>query len=227
MSMAERRPIHVLCVEDAPETVHLVEMFLTRSEVAEFRVSSCSTGSAALELLGGQHDVDVILMDYHLPDKNGIETARILQDRGCDTPIVFLTVHRDMHLVREVMKLGVREFIVKEEISSHVFPQTIAAVHERQVLSHEFEELDIRRSRLEAMQEMVVTVTSEITEPLSAMKAIVQSLEGKEQEAKVSRYLGLMRENIERIEGKIEKLKNLREDKTVQYIKDIRMIDLS
>jgi hypothetical protein len=44
---------------------------------------------------------------------------------------------------------------------------------------------------------------------------------------KAVKYLGLMRENLERIELKMEKLKNLREDKTVQYIKDIRMIDLS
>ena len=225
--MAERNPIHVLCVEDAPETVHLVEMFLTRSEVAPFRVSSCSTSAAALGMLTGPHDVDIILMDYHLPDKNGIETARALMDLGCVVPIVFLTVHRDMHLVREVMKLGVREFIVKEDITSHIFPQTLAAVHERKVLSKQFEELDIRRSRLEAMQEMVVTITAQITEPLAAMKSIVHSLEENEREEKVARYLGLMRENIERIEGKMEKLKNLREDKTVQYIKDIRMIDLS
>ncbi len=225
--MSDPRPIHILFVEDTPETVHLVEMVLARSEVAEFRVSSCATGAAALERLATDKNIDVVLMDYHLPDMNGIETARALIERGCAIPIVFLTVHRDMNLVLEVMKLGVREFIVKEDIASHGFPQTIAAVHEKHVLVREYEQLDTRRSRLEAMQEMVVGITAQITAPLGAMKSIVQTLEGKEREQKAARYLGLIRENIERIEGKMEKLKNLREDKTVQYIKDIRMIDLS
>ena len=34
-------------------------------------------------------------------------------------------------------------------------------------------------------------------------------------------------ENYPELIGKLEKLKNLKDDKTVQYIKDIKMIDLS
>lgn len=44
---------------------------------------------------------------------------------------------------------------------------------------------------------------------------------------KVSKYLGIIKDSVSRIELKLEKLKNLKEDKTVQYIKDIKMIDLS
>lgn len=225
--MSQPRPIKILLVEDSPETVHLVEMVLARSEVAAFSVTAVGTSAAAVEAVEQQREIDLVLMDYHLPDRDGLVTAAQLMERGCVAPIVFLTVHRDMQLVREVMKLGVREFLVKEEIDGHVFPQTLAAVHERQVLARELEELDIRRSRLEAMQELVVGITKEISAPLAAMRDIVRDLETHPLEERAVRYLALMRENIERIEGKMEKLKNLREDKTVQYIKDIRMIDLS
>ncbi len=225
--MSQPRPINVLLVEDSPETVHLVELVLSRSDVATFSVTSVGTGAGAMKAIRERQDIDLVLMDYHLPDQDGLATAARLLEQGCSAAIIFLTVHRDMQLVREVMKLGVREFIVKEEVDGHVFPQTLASVHERHVLARELEELEFRRNRLEAMQELVVGITKEISGPLGTMREIVQTLESRPLDPKAVKYLGLMRENLDRIEGKMEKLKNLREDKTVQYIKDIRMIDLS
>jgi hypothetical protein len=40
-------------------------------------------------------------------------------------------------------------------------------------------------------------------------------------------YLSIIRDNLVRIEKKIAKLKELKSDRTVTYIKDIRMFDLS
>jgi CheY-like chemotaxis protein len=225
--MSEPRPINVLLVEDSPETARLVEMVLARSDVAVFSTTSVGSGRAAVEACRERRDIDLVLMDYHLPDQDGLATASQLLGQGCSAAIIVLTVHRDMQLVREVMKLGVREFLTKEDIDGHVFPQTLAAVHERHVLARELEQLEFRRNRLEAMQEMIVGITKEISGPLAAMREIVRTLEGRPLDEKAVKYLGLMRENLERIDGKMEKLKNLREDKTVQYIKDIRMIDLS
>jgi CheY-like chemotaxis protein len=225
--MGDPRNIHILLVEDEPETARLVEMVLARAEVATFSVTTVGTSASAIEAVRAWRDIDLILMDYHLPDQDGLTTAGQLLAQGCTAAIIFLTVHRDMQLVREVMKLGVREFLTKEEIEGHVFPQTLVAIHERNILAREFEELEFRRHRLEAMQEMVVGITREISAPLSAMREIVSTLKGRPMDEKAERYLDLMRENLERIELKMEKLKNLREDKTVQYIKDIRMIDLS
>jgi hypothetical protein len=43
----------------------------------------------------------------------------------------------------------------------------------------------------------------------------------------VTKYLSIIRDNINRIETTMQKLQNLKEDRTVQYIKDVKMIDLS
>jgi len=59
------------------------------------------------------------------------------------------------------------------------------------------------------------------------MKTIVENLLKSGHNDKTGKYLSIIKENIDRIQMKLDKLKNLREDKTVQYIKDIRMIDLS
>ncbi|HAV23445.1 MAG: hypothetical protein A2X67_03840 [Ignavibacteria bacterium GWA2_55_11] len=225
--MPTPRRIQLLFVEDAPDTVRLVETYLARYEGASFELIWKDNGPAAIREIESNPDIDLILMDYFLPGINGLETTRQLLERNCTIPIVFLTVNKDMDLVVEVMKLGVRDYIIKDDITSHVFPQTLVALYEKRRLQVEVEELEIRRSRLEAMQEMVVTITNEIAMPLEAMKGVIRELGEHAHAEKAQRYLSLIGENITRIEGKIEKLKNLREDKTVQYIKDIRMIDLS
>jgi hypothetical protein len=40
-------------------------------------------------------------------------------------------------------------------------------------------------------------------------------------------YLTIIRDNLDRIEKKIVQLKDLKTDKTITYIKNIRMFDLS
>jgi hypothetical protein len=59
------------------------------------------------------------------------------------------------------------------------------------------------------------------------MKKIVCELEQNGLSEKAMMYLKLIKDNVERMQLKLEKLRNLKEDKTVKYIRDIKMIDLS
>ncbi len=123
--------------------------------------------------------------------------------------------------------MGVRDYLVKEEISTPILPKTIMTVVEKRKFQKEVAELEIRQKRLEAMQEMVVGITKELTVPLQNMKEVAELLIRNSDTEKRTKYLSIIRENVERIESKMGKLKDLKEDKTVQYIKDIKMIDLS
>ena len=59
------------------------------------------------------------------------------------------------------------------------------------------------------------------------MNKIVGELEQNALPEKAVKYLKLIKDNVERMQLKLEKLRNLKEDKTVKYIRDIKMIDLS
>ncbi|MCU0412299.1 MAG: hypothetical protein MUF82_07195, partial [Bacteroidetes bacterium] len=85
----------------------------------------------------------------------------------------------------------------------------------------------VKKRRLEAMQEIVVDISKQITEPLAEMKRVVDSLIAHPNAEKYGKFLSIIRDNVNRMDSKLDKLKNLKDDKTVQYIKDIRMIDLS
>jgi DNA-binding response OmpR family regulator len=225
--MEEEKKIQVLLVEDNKDFAKLVEVFLRKHEPEHFSVTWKENGADALAELATDETFDVILMDYFLPGQNGLEITRILQQRGVTIPVVFLTVNKDFDLAVEVMKLGVEDYLVKEEISTPVLPKTILNVIERQQLRNQLTTLEISQKRLEAIQEIVLNITQEIRLPLDGMRLTIDELVLTHQNDNLKTYLSIIKDNLARIEKKITKLKDLKTDKTVPYIKDIRMFDLS
>lgn len=220
--------IHVLLVENEPTIAEEVKQSLSKSENADFVVTWVNSGELALTTLHQKAEIDIIITDYFLPGMNGAQFSRaVLKEVRPELPIVFLTTNKDMYTIIEVMKLGVKDYLFKDAIASPMFTQTLISIVEKSRLRKEMEELDRKRRRLDAMQEVVVQISGEISEPLHELGKIVETLLQRTNDEKAKKYLSLIKENVERMESKMEKLRNLKEDKTVQYIKDIRMLDLS
>jgi sigma-B regulation protein RsbU (phosphoserine phosphatase) len=225
--MEEQGPIRILLIEDNRDFANLVEVFLRKHEKGQFDITWRENGPDALDEIAAGSLFDVILMDYFLPGQNGLEITRTLQERGVTTPVVFLTVNKDFDLAVEVMKLGIEDYLVKEEISTPVLPRTILNVIERKKLRDQLTTLEITQKRLEAIQEMVVRIAQELRTPLDDMRGSVDRLSATHQKDQLTTYLAIIKDNIARIEKKISQLKDMKTDKTIPYIKDIRMLDLS
>src|SRR3989304_750130 len=153
--------IKVLLIEDNEEFAKLVSLYLQKDDEAKFTVTWKPDGEAGMEAIKDDGSFDVILMDYFLPGQTGFEVTRRLNEKGVQIPIVFLTANREFDLVLEVMKLGVEDYLVKEEILSPVLPKTLLNVLERRDLKKRLEELEISERRRQALQEMVNAGTTE------------------------------------------------------------------
>lgn len=219
--------VNILFIDDDTEAIKFVEVVLRKVEDFRFHITPKESGEAALQELETNRNINLIIMDYFLPGMNGLDTAKAIFQKHYRIPVIFLTVNRDMNLAIEAMKMGVADYILKEDLNNAFFVQTIIGVLQKQKLLSELSELEVKKKRLEAMQEMIIGITSELQEPLTKMKELIDRLLNKAMEEKNLRYLTLMKDNVDRIQAKMEKLKNLKDDKTVQYIKDIKMIDLS
>ena len=55
-------------------------------------VGEASEGEAAIEQILVVHP-DVVLMDIQMPKLDGVETVRMLRQRGIDTPVILLSVY--------------------------------------------------------------------------------------------------------------------------------------
>lgn len=221
------RTIHVMLVEDNEEFARLVEIYLHRHKPEIFNVVWKENGREALRAFSQGEEYDVILMDYFLPQQNGLEVTRMLHSRNVRTPIIFLTVNKDFDLAVEVLKLGVEDYLVKEEITTPALPKTILNVIERQKLMEQLTALEVTEKRLEVIQEIVLKITQEIRVPLDDLQQSLKELSEAHKSDTLTPYLTIIKDNLHRLENKIVRLKALKTDKTVPYIKDIRMIDLS
>lgn len=219
--------IKILMIEDNDDFGKLVELYLSQHPEYVFQLVWKKSGEEGLVELETNSDFHIILMDYNLPGMNGVEVTRSLIEKGITTPVVFITVNRDFNLAVETMKLGVEDFLVKDEISTPVLPRTIVSVLERVHLRQQLSALEISSKRIEAIQELVLGISQDLVTPLDAMKRNVDELMRSQIAADMKMYLRIIKENVERMQLKLSKLKALKEDKTVQYIKNIRMIDIS
>jgi CheY-like chemotaxis protein len=225
--MAETKPIRILLIEDNRDFANLVDLFLGKHEGGTFSVAWKTNGPGALEELEKDRSFDVILMDYFLPGMNGIEITQALQERGINIPVIFLTVNKDFDLAVEVLKLGVEDYLVKEEITTPVLPHTILNAIERKRLRDQMTTLEISGKRLDAIRKLVSHITGEVRLPLDSIRKQVEELSRLHPDDALTSYLKIIKDNLDRIDAKIFRLKELKSDRTVTYVRDIKMIDLS
>jgi DNA-binding NarL/FixJ family response regulator len=65
---------------------------------------------------------DVIVTDISMPVLNGIEAVDRLQESGCNSMIVFLTVHSDPDFVRRCLSIGALGYVVKSRVTTELVP---------------------------------------------------------------------------------------------------------
>ncbi len=224
---AKGAKIRILLVEDNKDFAKLVQVYLQRFEKERFVVTWKENYTDTMATLEETREFDIILMDYFLPGKNGLEITRELKSLNTNIPIVFLTVNKDFDLAIDVMKLGVDDYLVKEEISSPILPKTVLNVIEKRRLRDELSQLEISQQRLKAIHETLAGVIHDFENPLDVMQTLSADLRQRFDADAAKNYIRIIEENVNRIKGKLDKLKALKVDKTIKYIKDIKMIDLS
>lgn len=57
---------------------------------------------------------DIVLLDITLPDMNGLEVARKIRKCDSKAQILVLTMHDNVHYVREFLKVGVSGYVLKK-----------------------------------------------------------------------------------------------------------------
>lgn len=107
------RKINILLVDDNPANLLSLETIL---EAPDRHLARASSGEEALRYLLDQ-DAAVILLDVHMPNIDGIETAALIRgrERTRNIPIIFLTAHDSAgasHISRGY-SLGAVDYIVK------------------------------------------------------------------------------------------------------------------
>jgi DNA-binding NarL/FixJ family response regulator len=108
----------ILLADDHPRFPEIEERLLE----SEFEIVGKVGDGQALCEDALRLNPDVIVTDISMPILNGIDAADRLKECGCNSRIVFLTVHSDSDFVRRCLSAGAFGYVLKSRMDSELIP---------------------------------------------------------------------------------------------------------
>lgn len=178
--------MNILLVDDDEVDRLAIERAL-RSAGLEAKLEEVETVSAARSALA-QREFDCVLLDYQLPEGDGLDVLRSVRSAGLDTPVIILTGHGDEQTAVELMKAGAADYLPKHALSADRLSQSLRYATERQRLQRERDQLLVReqQARAEAEQanaakdHFLATLSHELRTPLSSIMGWATMLQNLE-----------------------------------------------
>lgn len=81
------------------------------------QAANCQQAFALAQTHG---DLDLVLLDYHLPDMNGLEALAIFGEQHPELPIVLLSGQASPYVMRQVLQAGAAGFVTKSAVSDEL-----------------------------------------------------------------------------------------------------------
>lgn len=215
--MEPAEAITLLFVDDDTSFMAIAQQLLSRYQGKKFNIVWKQNGPTAIEELQRNPALDLILIDYYLPEVNGLDVIREIREKKFKIPIILLTTHRDFRLAIDALKYEVEDYIVKDEAVESVLPRTIINILERVRLKARIAEQQkanlIARRRTEAIKELVVTVCHEFNNPLAAIKISTDIVARQELSPETRQLVEELDKNIGLVESEVTRLRDINFEK--------------
>ena len=124
---AESAVVRILVVDDNPAVRHYLRAILEQQSTWQVCCEARS-GEEALQRVK-EFAPDLVLLDFQLPDLNGLEVARQITRLWPKIPILMITVHMSGHLAAAARAAGIRGACAKSDVGS-IVEAVQAVLHE-------------------------------------------------------------------------------------------------
>ena len=107
--------VRILVADDSPAIRRCLRGLLNHH--ADWEVcEEASNGKEAVERFDKVRP-DIIVLDFQMPEMNGLEAARHIVGLSPKTPILMVTIHLSKQLSEEARKVGIRGACAKTDIA--------------------------------------------------------------------------------------------------------------
>jgi PAS domain S-box-containing protein len=155
-------------VEDNVDQLLLTQRAFKRFD-PEIQVVSVNDGQQCLERLA-REDFSVVVLDYSLPQVDGMEVLKRIRISEYDVPIIMVTGQGDEKVAVEAMKNGAYDYVIKTQS----YLKSLPSIVEKAIEKHDLQ------TKLKASEKGIIQKNKELTTLLSVTSAIAHSLQIQE-----------------------------------------------
>jgi len=91
---------------------------------------TASNGIAALEIVK-KSNPDIIITDIKMPEMDGVELIKRLKEKGFDGEILVLSNYNDFDLVRDALRYGAHDYVLKVTVNTEDFSRVLGEMTEK------------------------------------------------------------------------------------------------
>lgn len=139
----------ILVIDDEPVLQDVLSTLLGNEG---FEVHSAMTAAQGLTVLA-EEDIDVVLLDLMLPDRNGLDLLPEITNLAPDLPVIVITAHSSVESAIQAMREGAFHYVPKP-FKNEVVLHLVRRAAERRQLERENRLL---RNRLDGIGEIIGT----------------------------------------------------------------------
>ena len=114
VGMTAHAPIRILIADDSDVMRRGLRQLLENQDHWQVCDEACN-GREAVEKVQ-RNPPDVLLLDFEMPEMNGLEAAREITGSSPGLPILMVSVHMTDQLANEARKVGIRGACAKSDI---------------------------------------------------------------------------------------------------------------
>ena len=220
--------MRILIAEDS-DTVRLLLESTARK--AGHDVTSVANGSAAWTAARAMKP-DMVILDWQLPELDGLEICRRIRadEELRDTFVLMITARETGEDTARALSAGVDDYFSKPIAPAHLRARLqIAEQRITQLQSTRQAEHVLAHARwLAGIGETTIALQHELNNPLFALMGHAELFAADPEATEKQRAdIAMILEQARRITGVVRRLAMLKSPRSVTYLKDSRMLDLS
>jgi DNA-binding NarL/FixJ family response regulator len=155
----------ILIVDDHPIVAEGLQKLILSRGIA----TSCMTvySSRACQKILKIFNPDLVLLDYHLPDGNGIELCKIIKQENESIKILVVSSFREQSIVKLMIDNGASGYVLKNAIEDEIIDAIQTVLSGKKYMCEESQELIERKESHTIVTEREIEVLKLIAEGLT------------------------------------------------------------
>ena len=135
------KEIRILSVEDSDDDFAKIRCIFDTIDKIQWK--RAQTLEEATEILI-RDDFDIVLLDYRLPDGNGLEFMATLQRNDVEVPVIAITGQGDEIIASKLIRAGAFDYIPKTIFQKRYFFRSIRSALEKSMLNKDMKKVQER-----------------------------------------------------------------------------------